>query len=140
MPTKTISFQPAPGSPTHGRTFEIRVKSDLSGYVAEVAELRADGATVAIDLPHGPRLEISPSTFYRMREHHRGYFLAELESALRDGPVVRLDGATSAPTFHVRANLLGWPDGYPEAVDDDMAAWIDDVACSVQPDGAGASR
>lgn len=124
MPTKTIRFQPELRSAQHGRTFEIRVRSDVNGYEADVLELLYGGGTAPIDLPSGPRLEIPPSSFFRMREYYRGMLASDLMSEIRHGTVTRLHDSASQSTYYIRANLSGWPRGYPDAVGDDMAAWL----------------
>lgn len=124
MSTKTIRFQPALPSVQYGRTFEIRVRSDVSGYEADVVELLFGGGTAPIDLPAGPRLEIPPSSFYSMREHYRATLAADLMCEIRHGTVTSLPASARPSTYYIRANLRGWPQGYPDALVDDMAAWI----------------
>ena len=154
MPKKTIQFIPVRPSTAHGRTFEINIFSDSNGYSAEVAELLDGGVRVPINLPYGPRVDLSPQSFFKMREHHRGCFVSDLKSEIRCGTVVRLSGSTIPPIYFIRANLTGWPQGYPGALEDDMEAWISeslearklsdagfmDLVCTIQqylrtPDG-----
>lgn len=124
MPKKTIQFSPVRPSTAHGRTFEINIFSNSNGYSAEVAELLDGGVRVPINLPYGPRVDLSPQSFFKMREHHRGCFVSDLKSEIRCGTVVRLSGSTNPPIYFIRANLTGWPQGYPGALEDDMEAWI----------------
>lgn len=126
MSTKTIRFQPEMRSAKHGRTFDIRVRSVANGYDAQVVEILPGGGTAQIALPYGLRLEIPPSSFFAMREHYRGMFASDLMSEIRHGTVERLPDSESPATYFVRANLIGWPQGYPGAVGDDMDAWFAD--------------
>ena len=127
MPIKTIRFQPASGISDHVRTFVIEISSDLVGYQSTITELLYGGRIDSIELPNGPRHEISPESFYKMRKHYRGVFEADLKNELRQGTVVRRrDQNTTCPTQYLRANLRGWPDGFTGAIDDDMDDWIKD--------------
>ena len=127
MATKIIRFQPVAPSTQHGRTFEIAITSDPSGYQAQVTELLYGGGSAEIVLPNGPRTEIHPSSFFKMREHYRGMLHSDVLAEITRGVVVRASGADQGKYLcYARANMMGWPDGHPEATSDDMAYWISD--------------
>lgn len=111
----------------HGRTFEIAITSEPSGYQAQVSEQLYGGGSAAIVLPNGPRTEIHPSSFFKMREHYRGMLHAEVLAEITRGTVLRVSGTEQAKLpCYVRANMEGWQGGYPEATSDDMDVWIND--------------
>jgi hypothetical protein len=112
------------------RSFDTRITSTREGYSARVIEQPLGGGTrpVALHRPFAPRDEIGASYFYAMRLHCRGVFVADVEEATRTGRFDLLDDNASETELvssdcYRRANLIGWPDGYPEATDDDLSDW-----------------
>lgn len=122
MTIKTLRFQQAT---LPKRTFLIAISATLSGYSARVTELLQSGERVAIAVRNGPRNQVPPAAFYRMRQHYRGELIADVRAQLEYGQADRLDPSEDVSRFdcYTSANLIGWPEGFPEAVDDDMSDW-----------------
>lgn len=123
---KKFKFQPLERDPR--RTFEIEISSDISGYTARVYEFVHGGEIFPVRLNCPIRYEVPPSTFYRNRQHYLGHLIGEIKGELRYGLLFRLD--QNDPSFepemincYIRANLRGWPKGYPEATDDDLVGF-----------------
>lgn len=126
-PTKIVRFQPGVGVVANVRTFEIHITSEANGYCAKVVELIYGGSRVNVSLPGMVRCELPPESFFRMREHYRGEFLADIRTELRCGTIVRCNVLENSTTgLYLGANMSGWPEGYPSATDDSMASWIND--------------
>ena len=121
---KLIWFQPKPpaSNSTLGRTFEISLHSDAVGYTADVVEILEGGARRPVTVQFGPRIEIDASSFFRMRLHYRGTFIADIMQWIERGPVSVPVLEAPLPMF-LRANLTGWPDGHPLPIDDDLSDW-----------------
>ena len=128
MPTKTIQYTPPEPSPNQHRRFEIHFASEPEGYPAYVEELLPGGERRKVYLPYGPQLELHPSSFFGMRQHNRGVFIADIRAAIRFGVVDsrELESDQAEPALFLKANTVGWPAGYPEAKPDDMSDWHDD--------------
>ena len=122
MRTKTFRFKQA-AAPQ--RSFLIAISSTLPGYSARVEELLPSGERVPVTVRNGPRYELPPAYFYRMRQHIRGELTAYIISLLGYGQVDHLDATEDPSQFDcfMRADLAGWSEGFPEAVDDDMTNW-----------------
>ena len=126
MHTKTTRHATA----ERARNFEITVVSSPDGYVARVHEQLPSGERVPIALSGKPAFYIHPSTFYPARRHYRGELVGQIKAILNCGVISRLDQLDQGENIadydsYIRANLIGWPDAYPEVVDDDMADWAD---------------
>ncbi|MDT8840098.1 hypothetical protein ParKJ_21985 [Paraburkholderia fungorum] len=121
MHTNTISYQAA------GRSFEVRLSSTTEGYTARVFEKLGTRGIVQVALRSRLTWLIAPSTFYRLRRHYRGELLGLIQGDLKNQAVDRVVGEPERGDFdcYIRANLRGWPEGYPDAVDDDMKDWLD---------------
>lgn len=123
MHTKIFRFQTLDKTPV--RTYELILSSDISGYSVRIFELSYGGKKEQVHVPN-IRYEIAPATFYRARLHYRGYLLGMVMAELRNGIVHRPNPNVPAVApeakldSHIRANLDGWPSGYPEACDDDL--------------------
>jgi hypothetical protein len=128
MTSKTITYSPDDLSPNRGRRFEIRLSSAADGYFANVDEVLADGQRRRMSVPYARNLELHPSSFFRMRRHYRGFFIADVQAALRSVVVTASPSETGQAdsTLFLKANMVGWPNGYPEAESDDMSDWLDE--------------
>ena len=94
MTSRTIFYSPDESSPNRGRQFEIHLSSTLDGYSADVDEIMADGRRW-------------------MRRHHRGFFIADVQAALRLVVVVAgtSEPASAEAALYLKANMVGWPEG-----------------------------
>ena len=106
------------------RRFLVRITSDIAGYAVRLLE-ETDGPEVermkAVDLIAPPRLEIEPSQFYRDRRGHLVELIRLVNTELYGWRVSeRPEGSSIDSDAYIRANLHGWPEGYPNAVDDDL--------------------
>ena len=111
------------------RRFLVHISSDLAGYSARISETFAsddqapNGQPLVLKSP--PRLEIDPGTFYRDRHHYRGELIKLVNAELAALQVHRIsqdDDHQDTDAF-IRANLKGWPEGYPEVTSDDLSDW-----------------
>lgn len=111
------------------RRFIVRIMSDVGGYYGRVWELVSDSlsertAPVILNLP--PRLEIGPGEFYRHRERYRAEFIQLVNAEVTAGRLHAHTVGSDHKTFDafVKANLRGWPNGYPDATDDDFRVGV----------------
>lgn len=123
---KKFTFQPLERDPR--RTFEIEISSDIAGYAVRIFECIYGGEVVPLQLIHPIRYQISPSAFYRNRQHYLGHLIGEVKGELRHGILLKLD--KNDPNFdattldnYICVNLHGWPNGYPDATEDDLAGF-----------------
>ena len=107
------------------RTFLVYLTSTLDGYHAHVMERVSPELTVAGSLHYLPRDEIGADTFYRYRWRYCKELFALIKSELLGGRVKRREPGEAPPDgdAYLRANLRGWPKGYPKAVADDISGW-----------------
>lgn len=109
------------------RTFEVTLRSSESGYAACVEEHLHDGKTVPLILVNRMALEIPPSDFFANRVRYRSELLSRIQEELKDGILERLNLDAPADLAkhdcYCRANLRGWPDGYPEVTEDDLSSF-----------------
>jgi hypothetical protein len=112
-----------------GRTFEVRLTSDVTGYAVRVWEHIDIGVKQSVDF-RLMRLSIDPGTFYKERSHHRRILVGDVLEVLKSGHVVRLTSDSSEHEISksdafLRANLIGWEKGYPEVTEDNLDDWND---------------
>jgi hypothetical protein len=108
-----------------GRTFEITLTSNITGYFVRVYELLPKGSSIPISV-HAAKYRIAPASFYRSRLHYRGLLIGEVLGELRHGNVQRLESADSDLVkydSYICANLIGWPEGYEDSCEDDLKDW-----------------
>ncbi|GAB7536957.1 hypothetical protein [Burkholderia sp. 3C] len=111
----------------NGRRFTVRIQSDRHGYSGRLLESLSDEDVVPASLNFPPQLEIDPTSFYKDRRGLRAELVRLINEELDAQRVSRLDaeGARNAQDPFIRANLEGWPNGYPGVVEDDLGDWID---------------
>jgi hypothetical protein len=110
-----------------GRRFTVRIRSDRHGYSGRLLEHLADGEVVPASFNYPPQWEIDPTSFYKDRRRLRAELVRLINEELNEQRVTRLD-AEDVPLAQdpfIRANLKGWPKGYPGIVEDDLGDWID---------------
>ncbi|MBZ5788737.1 hypothetical protein K8353_01310 [Burkholderia contaminans] len=111
----------------NGRRFSVYLRSDRHGYSGSLVEYLPDGFVVPAGLSLPPQCEINPTSFYKERRRWRAALVKRINEELDVQRVIRLDaaGSLAAQDPFIRANLEGWPKGYPEVVEDDLTDWID---------------
>ncbi|WP_186214938.1 hypothetical protein [Burkholderia gladioli] len=121
----------------NGRRFSVRIRSDQHGYTGRLVEHLSDGATVAASFNYPPRWEIDPRSFYKNRRVLRAELVKRINEELDEQSVIRVDAAADKDVLdaYIRANLIGYPDGFLGVVEDDLSDWID-----VKPHWYGAQR
>ncbi|WP_321820867.1 MULTISPECIES: hypothetical protein [unclassified Burkholderia] len=111
------------------RLFYVRISSEPNGYSARISEVfhgvAPNERCVPAALYVPPRLEVDPGALYRDRQHYRVELIKLVNAELAAWRVKKVSAAevhlnTDA---YIRANLAGWPDGYPNSADDDMSDW-----------------
>jgi hypothetical protein len=119
MPSRVYGFNAGE------RVFQILITSLLDGYSARIFERLSEQLSVpaALDVP--PRHEVDPSLFYQFRLHYRNELIARVNTELLCWRVERLSEgeAREDSDAYMRADVKGWPDGYPYAVGDDLSDW-----------------
>lgn len=117
---------------TEQRRFSVRMVSDMHGYSARLMEVLSEEEVVPATMNLPPQLEISPASFYRDRRHYRAELVRLVNAELREERVTRGAADSTGPIqdAFIRANMTGWPEGFPDAVADDLEDWI-----SVLPQG-----
>jgi len=113
---------------TNGRRFTVRIRSDRHGYSGRLLERPSDGYVVPASFNFPPQWEIDPTSFYKDRRRLRAELVRLINEELDAQRVTRVDAAGSlhAEDPFIRANLKGWPNGYPGVVvEDNLDDWIE---------------
>jgi hypothetical protein len=107
------------------RVFQVLITALLDGYSARILERVSDQLSVPAGLDVPPRQEVDPTTFFSFRLYYRSELIELVNTELLSWRVKRLDEAEAREDHdaYIRANLKGWPDGYPYAVNDDLSDW-----------------
>ncbi|EIM93895.1 hypothetical protein WQE_47709 [Paraburkholderia hospita] len=138
---KTMRFQPLTRFGVRD-TFDVELTARLDGYFVNITQREAGGGKRLVALRHAPRYTLHAGQFFRDREHYRGELIGEIMAELRHGAYDPIDMATLPPGVelpefdcYIRANLdpRVWPDGYPDAKDDDLANWRKGLSLEEQP-------
>lgn len=125
MAETTSIIEVRTGASPMTQTFLVHFTSTLEGYQARVTERLSTDAIVPVALHRPLQQEIDPGTFYRFRTHYRTELFEQVKYELMSGRVQRLKAGETEPAVDafLRANLRGWRDGHPDAVDDDLGGW-----------------
>ncbi|WP_156219638.1 hypothetical protein [Pandoraea apista] len=104
------------------RNFRVTVISTINGYTASVVErIASQEQPVALNVPL--HASINPGSFYQHRHWFLKMLLEFVDSELMAWAVTKCDGEAGPGKHnaHILANLLGWPEGYPDACGDDLS-------------------